>query len=291
MNRFSLLFYRLRGILSSFSLRHQTLEERCKKIETSLPIPNNDLFMEFDLVSGNPWSPVVSSAITTYYSCLFDIARQESPKKILEIGTAFGMSAAALLKSSRNIELFISIDLGIFSDHYAFPQNNIDYARDHVHAWCHHHRISVENVRFFQANTQPDGIGDNENAGNEITRWHQLPDLVRLLNQNKFDIIFIDGKHTGDGLLNDFVTFWPFLKEGGLVICDDLHDGTRYKDIFPWAGQTLHSFHRFSELKKEEIADSCIWNFPQVIPGGDLGLRPFGLVRKNRNGSNNVGIS
>lgn len=236
--------------------------------------------MEFDLLSGNPWSPVVNSDITNYYSCLFNIVQPESPEKILEIGTAFGMSTATLLKAASKIELFITLDLGIYGEQYDFDQNNIDYARSHIYAWCTSHRVPIDRVKFFQTNTQPAGSGDNNDAGSDIIRWNELPELVRILKQNNFDVIFVDGKHTGDGLFNDLVSFWPFLKEGGLIICDDLHNEKTYKEIFPWVGYTLRSFNKFIQLHRNEIKESYIWNYPQVIPDGYLGLRPFGLIRK-----------
>ena len=140
--------------------------------------------------------------------------------------------------------------------------------------------IPLQRVRFYKANSQPEGIGDNEDSGAEIVRWRQVPELMRLLLTNEFDVIFIDGKHTGDGLLNDMTAFWPFLKAGGLIICDDLHDAKTYKGVFDWAGQALASYEKFLELRHDEIEESYIWNYPRVPPGDFRGLRPFGLVRK-----------
>ena len=256
------------------------LSKICKEIEKIPPIPNKELFDEFDLVSGHPWDAVVKSDITTYYSCLYKVVKAENPKKILEIGTAFGMSAATMLKASPDLELFITVDLGIYGEKMGFAQNNIDFARDRIHMWCLKKEIPLERVRFYCANSQPLGIGDNENDGADVPRWTTIPGLVRLLTGNEFDIIFVDGKHTGNGLLNDFKTFWPFLKVGGLIICDDLHDKRTYGNIFPWAGQTIKSFNTFRKEYSNEIADAYIWNYPRVIPADFTGLRPFGFIRK-----------
>ena len=256
------------------------LADLCKAIETSAAIPNNDIFEDFGLLTGNPWQNVVDSDITSYYSCLFQIVVQEKAEKILEIGTAFGMSAATMIKASPDIDLFVSMDLGIFGEQYGFSQNNIDYVRTRIHTWCCKNGVPFDRVRFYEVNSQPAGTGDNDDIGTEVPRWTRIPDLIRLFTCYEFDVIFVDGKHTGDGLLNDLITVWPFLKEGGLLICDDLHDEKIYKDVFPWAGQTLRSFNTFTGMKSEEIEDSFIWNFPKVIPGDYTGLRPFGLIRK-----------
>ncbi|MDD1778240.1 MAG: class I SAM-dependent methyltransferase [Candidatus Helarchaeota archaeon] len=258
------------------------LSEMCKKIESESSISNIDIFRDFNLISGHPWHDTINSDITNYYSCLLKVIKEEKPKKILEIGTAFGMSAAAMLKASPDIVLFISIDLGIYGEQMGFSQNNIDFARTKIHTWCCKNVIPLDRVRFYRANSQPSGIGDNEGAASDISRWHRIPDLVRLLTGHEFDVIFVDGKHTDDGLLNDFTSFWPFLKEEGLIICDDLHDKETYRDIFPWAGQTVDSFHTFVNSHAGEIDDSYIWNYPHVIPADFTGLRPFGFIRKKK---------
>ncbi|HUK93189.1 MAG TPA: class I SAM-dependent methyltransferase, partial [Methanomicrobiales archaeon] len=256
------------------------LEETCRTIEAENPIHNQEIFGEFGLLSDHPWQAVANSPLTTYYGCLYRIIEREKPRKILEIGTAFGLSSATMLRASGNPELFISLDLGIIADQTGFSQNNIMYTRTRIHSWCCRQGIPIERVRFYKANSQPEGIGDNEDSGSEILRWHRIPDLLRLLQAHEFDVIFVDGKHTGDGLLNDLLTFWPFLKEGGLLICDDLHEEEKYRGVFPWAGQTLASYNRFLHDRNSDIADSFIWNYPRVPPGDFRGIRPFGLLRK-----------
>jgi predicted O-methyltransferase YrrM len=256
--------------------------ETCNNIESEKKISNSDLFTEFNLLEGHPWEVNVNSEIPNYYSCLYSIVQREKPRHILEIGTAFGLSAASMLKASPDIELFISIDLGIYGEQLGFSQNNIEFARTRIHQWCCKKHISLDRIRFYRANSQPERIGDNENAGAEIHRWHQIPELVRLLTQYEFDVIFVDGKHTDDGLFNDFVLVWPMLRDGGFLICDDLHDEATYKNVFPWAGQTLASFHRFAAAHSQEIEDTFIWNYPRVMPADYTGLRPFGLIRKRK---------
>jgi len=257
-----------------------TLSETCRILEGKKPISNKVLFGEFNLISGHPWDVVIKSGITTYYSCLYQIVEREKARKILEIGTAFGMSAATMLKASPDFDLFITIDLGIYGGQMGFSQDNIEFARNRIHTWCCERGVSKDHVKFYRANSQPIGIGDNDNLGTDVPHWSTIPDLVELLTNNKFDVLFVDGKHTGDGLLNDFKTFWPFLKEGGLAICDDLHDKKIYGDIFPWAGQTVDSFNTFRKEYLDGIEDSYIWDYPRVIPADFTGLRPFGFIRK-----------
>ena len=256
--------------------------DTCKKIENNLKISNERLFKDVGLLSGHPWENNLQAEISNYYSCLYHLSKSETPTKILEIGTAFGLSTSTLLKSMKNIQLFITIDLGVIGDQYGFSQNNIDFTRTKIHSWCCKNKIALEKVRFYRANTQPEGLGDNSDCGSYVTRWHRYPDLLRLLLSNDFDVIFVDGKHTGNGLYNDLVTFWGFLKEGGIIICDDLHEENIYKSVFPWAGDTLRSFKKFEKSHLFEIEDSFIWEYPRVPPANYTGLRPFGMFRKKQ---------
>ena len=257
-------------------MEHDNLAAVCNGLESRLPISSREILEEFDLVSGHPWEETAKSELTNYYACLYGLACHNKPKKVLEIGTAFGMSAATMLKACEDIELFVSIDLGIYSEEFGFAQNNMEFTRGRVHRWCRRTGVSVERVRFYRANTQPPDEGDIET---DVMRWHQNVELVRLLESHEFDVIFVDGKHIDDGLLNDLKTFWPFLRPGGLMLCDDLHDE---KANFAWAGHTVRSFEEFLETHGPNISDSYIWNFPQVVPGGHSGIRPFGLIRKTK---------
>jgi predicted O-methyltransferase YrrM len=46
-----------------------------------------------------------------------------------------------------------------------------------------------------------------------------LPSLI--IEQKKYDIIFIDGNHTAPYVMMDVVMSWPLLKNGGIIIFDD----------------------------------------------------------------------
>ncbi len=92
-----------------------------------------------------------------------------------------------------------------------------------------------------------------------------LPELQELLRPGSFDVLFVDGKHTEDGLYQDMKTFWQFLRPGGLLLCDDLHDAS-YRDLFPWAGDTITSFQRFTSEFAGDIQEHHVWPYPRVLP-------------------------
>ena len=41
------------------------------------------------------------------------------------------------------------------------------------------------------------------------------------IRKMKFDIIYVDGNHTAQAVMNDYVLSWPLLKIGGIMIFDD----------------------------------------------------------------------
>ncbi len=257
----------------------ESLSSLCQRLEGALPFSTQEIMADFGLLENHPWEHHASSPATNYYACLSALARASRPRRILEIGTGFGLSAAALLSACDQIQLLVSLDLGIFGDHYHFSENNLTFAARKIHAWCEKKSISPERVKFFQANTQPQGKSDNDNLACQAPHWRDLPELQELCEHESFDVLFVDGKHNEDGLYQDMKTFWQFLRPGGLLLCDDLHD-TSYQDIFPWAGETVASFQRFVAEFAGDIQEHHIWPFPRVLPDGAAGLRPFGLIRK-----------
>ncbi len=62
-----------------------------------------------------------------------------------------------------------------------------------------------------------------------ITGYSQL--VMRELPLNSYDIIYIDGAHAKDAVMEDAVLSWRLLKDGGLLIFDD----------YRWAGSMVSS--------------------------------------------------
>jgi len=100
---------------------------------------------------GHPWEEHAVSPTTNYYACLHALAKSVAPHKVLEVGTAFGMSGAALVAACNPLELFISMDLGFFHKEYNFPESNLRFAERKVKGWCRRHGISPDKAQYFQA--------------------------------------------------------------------------------------------------------------------------------------------
>jgi len=46
-------------------------------------------------------------------------------------------------------------------------------------------------------------------------------EIIQKLSNKQYDLIFIDGDHSTDGVLNDYKNYFPLLKEGGFMVFDD----------------------------------------------------------------------
>jgi predicted O-methyltransferase YrrM len=69
---------------------------------------------------------------------------------------------------------------------------------------------------LYRANIKASGSADKVNT---ITGPSQL--VLRTLPLGSFDIIYIDGSHLKNDVLEDAVLSWRLLKEGGILIFDD----------------------------------------------------------------------
>lgn len=59
-------------------------------------------------------------------------------------------------------------------------------------------------------------IGINHNGTIDLAK-----DIIQKESNKQYDLIFIVGKHSKDGVLNDHKIYIPILKEGGFMVFDD----------------------------------------------------------------------
>ena len=267
------------------------LAELCNRIEAQPGIRAWDLWQQTDLVHGHPWSRLLtepsreSGHLVTYYPALYGIAQHERPKVILEIGTGFGLSTATWILGDPDLELLITLDLGIYGSQYAEPErvDNLSFARSKCEAL--QERIgSKAELHFIRCNTQPEG-SDNSDVPTDVPFWENVPELRALLDKYPVDLLFIDGKHTGDGCINDLHSFAKFVRPSGLILCDDMHEagerGHSKLPPYPWAGQALKGFREFIAASNGEVADWHFWRWPAILNCTlkEPASRPFGLIR------------
>jgi len=117
-------------------------------------------------------------------------------------------------------------------------------------------------------------IGVDPVSGGNVRK---TSDKFFLENEQKFDLIFIDGLHHYDQVKKDIINSFNFLKDGGVILMHDCLPKDYYYQAVPrcqyeWNGDTWKAFLEFRT--KEFLDGYCCY--------ADQGIGVF-LKRKNKN--------
>lgn len=129
---------------------------------------------------------------------MLELVDHENPEVVLEIGTAKGGTFYGWGRYIDTLSMLISVDLpgGGFGGGYSRRQSEFfsEFAED-----CR--------TEFFRADSQ-----DPETISN----------IKNLIGDEEIDILFIDGDHTYEGVMNDFQNYAPLVADNGLIIFHDI---------------------------------------------------------------------
>lgn len=130
------------------------------------------------------------------------------PREVLEIGTLFGIGAAALNEAvafdSRGIQLTLLDPL----DGYYGQDSDI--------------RTQMPiNEEVLQANMRIAGIPPETYT--VIKQFSTDPAAIEIISRKRYDVAIIDGDHSYEGVKFDFENYAPFVKAGGYIIIDDFN--------------------------------------------------------------------
>jgi len=120
-------------------------------------------------------------------------------KHILEIGSYFGGNFYVLCKLSNPLGLKISIDCPTFQNKETQSQLQIAY---------NYMKTFSENVRVINTDSHLD---ETKNV------------VLSIMQNQKFDFIFIDGDHSYEGVKKDFEMYSPLIKPGGYIAFHDIN--------------------------------------------------------------------
>jgi hypothetical protein len=220
-------------------------EHSCRQIK-------NDWVLGDYFIKNNPWSARRWQKFN-YWNGWYALAAQVKPSKIIEIGTAFGFSTISLARGARtDLNLLVSLDLGnfgrLFSTDRAPVFDNLAFVKKGLELYKQENHMDFTYLQFA-VNTQPPPYSDNEDHLVACPYWKDDKELKSLFDRMSFDLILIDGKHTEDGLYNDLQSFFPCLKSGGLMICDDIQH--------PDAAASLRRFIQGNKA----VSDFYVWRF------------------------------
>jgi predicted O-methyltransferase YrrM len=126
----------------------------------------------------------------------------------LEIGTLFGFSMVNATRSKTKGK-FVGIDL--FETTGVISMN--DYTSD----------VTDRNLSFEKTSRLVESCNVNNHDFNLILGNSLAEDTFNKATEicNEYDVMFIDGDHSRDGVVNDFERYFPLLKKGGFMLFDD----------------------------------------------------------------------
>ena len=132
--------------------------------------------------------------------------KKEEKKKILEIGTFAGTSAIKLLELIQNSEITV-IDLWENYKEEGGVEGTVDKMKENDIEQIFYNNIEKSDLKHLFTIKK----------GNS---FHVLLDLNK--NNEKFDVIYVDGSHTLLDSYTDILLSFELLKKGGVMIIDDV---------------------------------------------------------------------
>lgn len=115
---------------------------------------------------------------------------EQRPRVVGEIGLKHGGNTFLFTQALREMALFIGVDLHV---------QNVEKLRFLAQHGC--------TMRFIEGSSY---------APTTVDR------VRRLLAGRQFDFLFIDGDHEYEGVVQDFVSYYPLVRPGGLIALHDI---------------------------------------------------------------------
>lgn len=147
---------------------------------------------------------------------VMELVAASKPKKVLEIGTGWGIFSGAILSGSPDSQI-----------------TTVD-------------KIPFENLKEF--NMRMALFGDGKKTIEAITGPSQevLPRLAK--EKRMFDLIYIDGDHGYEAVLEDLLHAWPMLLNGGTLLMDDVMHAHNFDGDYG-VTRALWDFMRREDIK------------------------------------------
>ena len=130
----------------------------------------------------------------------------------LEIGVHNGCSMGYVLQSNYKIENCYGIDL--FED--TFYKDSLN--KNKIYSNLQLLNKNKNNIKLIK--------------GNSTSK-----EIINSINNIKFDIIFIDGDHTYEGVKKDFLNYYNLLNKNGIMIFDDYNQAPTNKGVYKFINE------------------------------------------------------
>lgn len=144
------------------------------------------------------YSTIAPAQIQEEIKSLAEMAKQNRPRTIVEIGTAAGGTLYILCRYVKSAQKIVSIDLpgGRFGGGY--PAQKEKFFREFA---------SDKKIYLLRGDSHTDEI---------------MSALSKILNGENVDFLFIDGDHTYAGVKDDFQRYKGFVAKSGIVAFHDI---------------------------------------------------------------------
>lgn len=147
-----------------------------------------------------------------YYRFFYQLVKKFKPNIIVELGSWQGTSAAYFAAGNPDTKV-------ITVDHHTDPGDDINRLMT-VEA-CK----KFPNMKYCKGWTCNDIYEEEKNA-HSIKGENAFPKVIKELNGEKIDVLFIDSWHVYHQAVRDWEAYKPLLNNGALVIVDDVLKGT-----------------------------------------------------------------
>lgn len=185
------------------------------------------------------WIDVVNgecSWIKIYYGVLVKVINERNYKNVIEIGVAYGGHAQDILSNSQCNYTGI--------DPYEAGYDPKDFFVKDVHRIMGgSNQQSSMNILHQRVLDRLSPFGDRC----KIIKKHSWSAAL-LLDDDSYDLVFIDGSHLYDAVYSDISLYWPKIKKGGMMAGDD----------YAWADvkRAVHDFARENNLAVNRLTDN-----------------------------------
>ena len=139
---------------------------------------------------------------------------KKKPISVLEIGTRHGESAKVILKTL-NVKKYTVIDpFTTYQDYKNDPANKLMTHGDKIYKKTKKELKALCNNLIFLR-----GFSNNKK-------------FLKNIKRNSLDLIFVDGNHEYNYVLEDLRNYFPKLKKEGILIGDDFNSRSKKKRLF-----------------------------------------------------------